>query len=470
MMNPTEEIETDVVVIGAGLTGLTTAYYLHKNDCKFIVLERQNRVGGVIQSRNENGFLYEEGPNTGVTGNATVVELFDDLTGECKPEAASEYATKRFILKNSRWEHLPRGLMEAINTPLFSLKDKFRILAEPFRPAGKNPHENLAAFVKRRLGNSYLNYAIDPFIIGVYAGDPNYLIPKYALPKLYDLEQKYGSLIGGSIKKGLENKPANEKKVTKKVFSFTGGLGSLTHALYESSGIENFRFGSEEVTVETSGEGFTVRYLNQNGEICIIKTKKVISTIGAYSLESTLPFIEPEEMKKLNSLLYTKVIEVSLGFNHWQGIDLDGFGGLIPSLENRNLLGILYMSSLFKNRAPEGGALLSIFMGGVRRQELMHLSDSEIGNLVEKECKELLKLKDFKPDLFKIMRHNWAIPQYGVESGERFATIKQLEKQYQGLQIGGNLSNGIGMADRIRQGKELAIRAIQIKRNDLSSE
>jgi len=457
MMNPTDEIITDVVVIGAGLTGLTTAHYLHKLNSHFIVLEKQNRVGGVIKSKTEDGFLYEEGPNTGVTGNSTVVELFEELTGKCEPETASEYATKRFILKNSRWENLPRGLVEAINTPLFSLKDKFRILTEPFRPAGKDPHENLASFVKRRLGTSYLNYAIDPFIIGVYAGDPNYLIPKYALPKLYDLEQKYGSLIGGSIKKGFEKKPTVEKKVTKKVFSFTGGLTSLTNALFESSGIENFILGVEDIIVQPNDTGFKVHYKNSEGEFYTISTKKVITTIGAYSLQPTLPFIDSSVMKKLNSLLYTKVIEVSIGFNQWNGIELDGFGGLIPSLENRNLLGILYMSSLFKDRAPEGGALFSIFMGGVRRQDLMQLNDEEIRKIVKKECMELLHLNSFNPDLFKITRHNWAIPQYGVESGDRFAAIEALEKQYPGLQIGGNLRNGIGMADRIRQGKELAI-------------
>jgi len=460
MINSSEIKTTDIVVIGAGLTGLTTAHYLHKLNCSFIVLEKQNRVGGVIRSKKENGFLFEEGPNTGVTGNSTVVELFEDLAGKCEPETASENASKRFILKNSRWVNLPRGLMEAINTPLFTLKDKFRILAEPFRPAGKNPHENLASFVKRRLGNSYLNYAIDPFIIGVYAGDPNYLIPKYALPKLYDLEQKYGSLIGGSIKKGLEKKETNEKKVTKKVFSFTEGLSSLTNALFESAGIENFILGADTIIVEPSKEGFKVIYKNDNEETCTIFTKKVITTIGAYSLEQALPFIEPSVMSKLNSLLYTKVIEISIGFHHWQGIELDGFGGLIPSLENRNLLGILYMSTLFKDRSPEAGALLSIFMGGVRRQDLMHLSDNEIRGIVEKECIELLSLNNFHPDLFKITRHNWAIPQYGVESGERFAAIEQLEKRYPGLQIGGNLRNGIGMADRIRQGKELALRTL----------
>jgi len=150
------------------------------------------------------------------------------------------------------------------------------------------------------------------------------------------------------------------------------------------------------------------------------------------------------------------VIEVSIGFEKWEGIKLDGFGGLIPSAEKRDILGILYMSSLFTGRAPEGGALLSIFMGGVRRQDLIGLTDREIKNIVEKECVSLLGITDFNPDLFKIIRHPWAIPQYGSESGERFATIAKLENQYKGLIIGGNMRNGIGMADRIQQGKQLA--------------
>jgi len=192
-MQNSKEIYTDVVVIGAGLTGLTTAHYLKKQNKKFIVLEKENKVGGVIKTKNENNFLFEEGPNTGVVGNTTVVELFEELSDKCKLELAGDNVKKRFILKNGKWENLPLGLLDAINTPLFTLKDKFRVLGEPFRLAGKEPHENLANFVKRRLGKSFFDYAIDPFIIGVYAGDPNYLIPKYALPKLYNLEQKYGS-------------------------------------------------------------------------------------------------------------------------------------------------------------------------------------------------------------------------------------------------------------------------------------
>ena len=448
---------TDVVVLGAGLTGLTTAHYLRKHNKNFIVIEKQNRVGGVIQSTTENGFLFENGPNTGIVGNTTVVELFEDLSEKCQIELGGTNVNKRFILKGGEWQTMPLGPKSAVMTPLFSLKDKFRILGEPFRKAGTNPHESLASFVKRRLGKSFLDYAIDPFIIGVYAGDPNYLIPKYALPKLYNLEQKYGSLIGGTIKKGFrEKKTEEEKKVSRKTFSFVNGLSSLTKALCESVGDENIVLEVENITVNLAENGYLVSYKNAAGETISIQTKNVISTLGAYALEKALPFIDNQALTKIDSLLYTKVIEVALGFNEWEGEKLDGFGGLIPSKEKRDILGALYMSSLFNNRAPEKGALFSIFMGGVRRQDIMLLNDEGIRNVVEKEVKELMKLKRFKPDLFKIIRHNWAIPQYGVESGERFSTISLLEKQYPGLQIGGNLRNGIGMADRIKQGKELA--------------
>jgi protoporphyrinogen/coproporphyrinogen III oxidase len=459
-MSSANEIETDIVVIGAGLTGLTAAHYLNKEHKNFLVLEKSDKTGGVIQSQTVDGYLYEEGPNTGVVGNTTVVELFEQLSDKCTIELGGNNVKKRYILKNGQWEALPLGLWSAVTTPLFTFKDKLRLLGEPFRKAGNDPHENLASFVKRRMGKSFLDYAIDPFIIGVYAGDPNYLIPKYALPKLYNIEQEYGSLIGGSFKKGFIKKSEEEKKVSKKVFSCKGGLGELTNALTASVGIENIRLGAKDIVVMPSKNAYIITYTDAKGELITINCKKVITTIGAYALEKTLPFVEKSQMQKINSLHYTKVIELALGFDKWEGRKLDAFGGLIPSSEKRNILGILNMSSLFENRAPEGGALVSIFMGGVRRQDLIALTDNEIKRVVEKECQDLLALPEFNPDLFKIIRHNFAIPQYGVESGERFETIAKLEAQYKGLLIGGNQRNGIGMADRIKQGKELALEAL----------
>ncbi len=446
----------DVIILGAGLTGLTTAYHLKKRALDFVVLDQAPRTGGVIQSVREDGFLYEEGPNSGVMGNIEVIKLFEELGTDCELEVANNLVKKRYVLKAGKWEALPSGLKASVMTPLFSLKDKFRILFEPFRPAGKDPHETLAGLVKRRLGKSFLDYAIDPFIIGVYAGDPSRLVPKYALPKLYNLEQKYGSFIGGTIKKQLQTKTEEEKKVNRGVFSVKGGLSALIYAMEGCIGKENILLNTSAVRVIPVEDHFEVSFLDISGERIFLPTKKVISTIGAYQLDKVMPFIDPVAMSKITALHYTRVLEVILGFKEWKGIKLDAFGGLIPFAEKRDLLGVLFMSALFKDRAPEGGALFSIFMGGVRRTDIYQLTDETVKEIVQREICDLMLLQDFNPELFKILRHPWAIPQYEADSGERFHAIEKIEKQYPGLVLGGNLRDGIGMADRILQAKKLA--------------
>ena len=446
----------NVIIIGAGITGLATAHHIHKAGSNFLVLEQSDRVGGVINTNKEKGYMYEEGPNSGVIGNEEVINLFDDLKDLCTLEEANENVKRRLILKDGRWEALPSGLKAAVKTPLFTLNDKFRILGEPFRSRGKNPHETLADLVKRRLGQSFLDYAIDPFIIGVYAGDPNRLVPKYALPKLYNLEQDYGSFIGGTIKKSFAKKTEEAKKVTRGVFSVKGGLSSLIDALYQKIGKGNVVLECSDIEVMPRNNHFIVSYKNKDGKTIEIETNKVISTVGAYQIDKIAPFIHQDTSKKIKALHYTKVIEVVLGFDMWNGIPLEAFGGLIPFKEQRDLLGVLFMSSLFSDRAPKDGALFSIFLGGVRRQEIYKMNDQEIEAILKREMCDLMHIKDYKPNLLKIIRHEWAIPQYEADSGERFKAIEAVEQQYPGFVIGGNLRNGIGMADRILQAKMLA--------------
>ncbi len=461
------------LIIGAGLTGLSAAHYLKKAGREFLVLEQNPGPGGVIQTFKENGFIYETGPNTGVIGSSEIAEIFDDLQGLCELETANESAQKRYILKNGKWEPLPSGLLAGVKTPLFSWGDKFRILGEPFRSKGEDPHETLSQLVKRRMGQSFLDYAVDPFIIGVYAGDPDILIPRYALPKLYNLEQNYGSFIGGAIKKQFEKKTENDKKITRKVFSAKGGLSNLAKALYKNAGEDNFLFNISNLTVhiaerpENADKGnspvstpaYRVTFHN-NGKTKEIGTNNVIFTGGSFELESTFPFIDPVDLKTMTDLRYARIVEVTLGFHKWQGIELDGFGGLIPSKENRDVLGVLYMSSLFSNRAPVGGALLTVFMGGIRNPKIGSLNDEEIKETVAREITHLMKLPEFSPELLKITRYDYAIPQYEVNSGQRFETISKLETRYPGLVLGGNMRDGIGMADRAKQGKMLVSQII----------
>ena len=446
----------DVVIIGAGITGLATAWHLKKRNLDFVVLEQAARIGGVIHTVSEDGFLYEEGPNSGVIGNAEVVKLFEELAADCELEVANNHVKKRYVLKNGKWEPLPGGLKAAVTTPLFRLKDKFSILLEPFRPAGKDPHETLAGLVKRRMGKSFLDYAVDPFIIGVYAGDPNRLVPKYALPKLYNLEQQYGSFIGGTIRKQFKSKTEEEKKVTRGVFSVKGGISSLIGALEKNIEKERILLNCSEVSVFPAADYFEVSYLNKQGKQITLQAKKVISTVGAHQLDRIMPFVDPITLSKITALHYTRVLEVIVGFKKWKGMKLDAFGGLIPFIEKRDLLGVLFMSALFSGRAPEGGALFSIFLGGVRRSDIYQLPEKEVVEILKREFCDLMQIDDFQPELLKIINHSYAIPQYEADSGERFEAIKEIERQFPGLVIGGNLRDGIGMADRVLQAKNLS--------------
>ncbi len=446
----------DVVIIGAGLTGLTTGFNLKEEKKDILILEQANRVGGVMFSNKKNGFVFEEGPNSGVLGNIEVVKLFEKLKNDCDLEIANTAAKKRFILKDGKWVSMPSGLISGIRTNLFSWHDKFRILGEPFRKKGSNPHESLAELVVRRMGKSFLDYAIDPFISGVYAGNPEKLITKYALPKLYKLEQEYGSFIGGAIKKGFKSKTEEDKKVTRSVFSVKGGFTNLVNALYKRIGPENVALEIKDIQLnQVKDNHFEVIFKDAQNQTKKITTKKVISTINPFKFNEIFPFIEASQIEKINNIRYAKVIEVAIGFNKWEGIPLDGFGGLIPTKEKRDILGVLFMSSLFENRAPSGGALLTVFMGGIKKPDFFDKPDEEIKLLVKNELMDLMGLSDFNPDLFEIMRHENAIPQYEVPSKERFDMISLIETKFPNLIIGGNLKDGIGMADRILQAKNL---------------
>ena len=442
-----ESDKIKVAVIGAGLTGLTAAFYLKKAGVNFTVFEKADRAGGVIQTHHENGFTYESGPNSGMLSKPEVPELLEELEDDCTLEPADETAKARWIWKNGKWHALPSGLVSGITTPLFSFPDKLRILGEPFRKKGENPDESLAGLVLRRMGRSFLDYAIDPFILGIYSGDPSKLVTKYAFPKLYNLEQNYGSFIGGAMKKAREPKTERDKKATKNIFSVEGGLSNFIDALVKNVGHENIKLNRRNLKVEKSDNSFAV-----DGE----KFTHVVSATGGYAFENLLPFIGKEKLSIISKMKYSRVVQVALGFKNWQGLPLNAFGGLVPSVEQRRILGVLFLSSFLKNKAPENGALLSVFLGGIRQPEMIELSDEEIKQVVKEEVSEMMQLENYSPDLVKVFRYNYAIPQYGFESEEKLKAISEIETENPGLILAGNVRDGIGIADRINQGRTIA--------------
>jgi len=444
----------DIIIIGAGLTGLTLAYYLRKNGRMPLILERSEGPGGVIQSHTEKGFTYESGPNTGVLSTMEIAMLFEDLSHHCTLETGQGGANKRYVMKNGRWEPLPSGLLSAVRTPLFTLRDKFRILGEPFRKPGSDPDESVADMVRRRLGKSFLDYAVDPFISGIYAGDPSRLVTRYALPKLYALEQNYGSFIRGSMKKGREKKSDDEKKATREVFSVKGGLGNLIAALEKEIGRERIIYGVRDLKTGYTGDGFTLSFTAKGG-VFQTNCSRLVSTAGGYALPEILTFVPQEELNPILSLNYAGVVQVAAGYRKWTGTPLDAFGGLVPSCEKREILGILFPSAIFRDRAPEGGALLSVFMGGTRNRELINKSDDEITGIALGVIRKTLGA-DGEPDLLKRFRYEKAIPQYEATTGERLECIRELEGRYPGLILAGNIRDGIGMSDRVKQARKIA--------------
>lgn len=444
--------ERDIVVVGAGLTGLSTAFNLRQKGRDVLVLEKENRIGGQIRTHREDGFTFESGPNTGVVSFPEVTELFQNLEGRCEMETARESSKRRLIWKGNKFHALPSGPLSAITTPLFTLSDKFRILGEPWRKKGTDPDEPVGSLAQRRLGRSFYEYAVDPFVSGVYAGDPMKLTTRYALPKLYNLEARYGSFIRGAMAKAKEPKTDRDRLVTKKVFSARGGLEHLVEALAENIDII---LNARDIRINPESQGWwKVTFDNGAHEV---RCHHVITTVGAYELPQLLPFVPDHDLRPISQLYYAPVIQVCVGIRHAFGLVYPTFGGLVPSKEQQRVLGILFPSECFVERAPEGGALYSYFMGGARHADYLSKSDEEIRAIVVDAFHSMLKYPiGVEPDMIRIFRHEHAIPQYGVDSGARFEAVARLQQQYPGLILAGNLRDGIGMGNRIHQGAEIA--------------
>jgi oxygen-dependent protoporphyrinogen oxidase len=457
-------MEKDFLIVGAGLTGLTTAYALKKRGFSIAVLEKNDSVGGQIRSLAENGFLFESGPNTGVVSSFEVSELLDELRPDCEVEFAKPEAEARWIWKDGKFHSLPDGLLGGISTPLFTFSDKLRILGEPFRAKGTNPDESVGALAARRLGKSFVDYAINPFLSGIYAGNPDTLITRHALPKLYNLEQNYGSFIGGSIAKAKEKRAAlknGEKPFAKGIFSIKGGLSHLPGALAKRIGKGDIVLSAEDISILPNGENtsWTTTCVCRGATISL-QSRHVVFTVGAYALPDLLPFIGEQTMRKMTNIRYAPIVQAAVGLADRGKVDFKAFGGLVSSKDGEDVLGILFPSSCFDGRAPEKGALFSFFMGGVQRQDIVGLDDAQLENIIVCEWRRMLKFPPTKnPDFIRFFRHKHAIPQYEISTDERLHAISEAESQYPGLHILGNIRDGIGMANRMEQGLRFAIKS-----------
>lgn len=439
-----------IVVIGAGISGLTTAYLLSKKGFDVKVVEKRNAVGGSIESVIENGFLFDRGPNSALETTPVIAQLVHEL--ELEPELlyASKQANKRYILRNNQLHALPMSPPGLIKTNLFSNKAKLRLMAEPFIRRSKDGYyQSLAEFVKRRLGQEFLDYAIDPFVAGVYAGRPEDLSVKSAFPKLYALEEKYGGLIIGTIRSIRERKRRAEvAKQSAKMLSFRKGMITLPKAIEKYFG-SNVLLSSEVTSVDKNENGFSVSY-QQNGLENKINCNVVLSTIPSYTAGSIFTKYDKEFKTHADAIYYPPVLVYYLVYDKKDiKQELDGFGFLIPSKENKSFLGALWSSVIFTGRADRSKSAFTLFIGGSRNPDFVKEERTSLLKKVRKEFEALMKITS-EPVFSSERFWEKAIPQYNLGYIEHERFFDDFEKRNPGLFISGNYRGGISVGDCIK--------------------
>ncbi len=450
-----------ITILGAGISGMATAYWLSKEGFEVTILEAKSEPGGAMETVKENQFLIDFGPNSGLETTPLISKLAEEVGIRDEMIYANEEGDKRYILRDNTLHALPMGPVSLFKSNLFSTKGKLRIMCEPF--IGKSEdgyYQSMAEFVTRRLGKEFLDYAIDPFVSGVSAGDPNMLSVKSAFPKLYRLEEVYGGLIKGMIRGARERKKSAEKsKQNAKMFSFRNGMQTFPLAIAEKlSGKVNCDCVVKEIK-EADGK-YKIRF-ERNGKPETLESDLVLSTIPAYALTELVENIDPTLTRHLKNVFYPKVMVLYLGFNKKDiGQPLDGFGYLIPSLEKKKYLGAIWSSTIFENRADEETASFTLFVGGAKdTNPLDNFSEELLQNIIS-EFKENMKITG-EPVTIQHKTWNNAIPQYNIGYIEHEKYFSLFEKENPGFFLSGNYRGGISVGDCIKNSEIVKNRILE---------
>ncbi len=444
-----------VAVLGAGLTGLTAAWHLQRAGVPVIVFEASNHVGGVIGAVRADGWLHETGPNSLLEGSAAAADLIAAVGLGPHRVYAAPAAKNRYIVRGGRLVAMPTSPASFLATRLFSWRAKLGLLGEPFRgrgPAGRE--ESLEDFVVRRLGREFLDYAVDPLVGGIYAGDPARLSVRYAFPKLYALERDHGSLIRGALsRREASGGPGG------RILTFADGLEELPRALARPLGAA-LRLGCAVDTVRRSAGQWEVRpagRVGPEGE----KFSAVVCALPPDAL-ARVHFEDLPAARRLAALPpmeQSPIVSVFTGFRRDEvAHPLDGFGLLAPAVEKRDILGVLFSSTLFPGRAPAGHVALTTFVGGARQPALTGLDDENLLLLVRRELASLLGIRA-APVWTHLRRWPRTIPQYTLDFGPREAAYAAMEAEAPGLHIGGTGRDGISLSYCLESGARLAAAA-----------
>lgn len=446
----------EVIIIGGGISGLATAYYLGRNAIPALIVEKSNRLGGLIATDFVRGCRLEAGPDSYIAAKPAVTELaqhLDDLSGHVI--SSNDNARRIFVWRHGRLIAMPRGMTMMIpgrwgpvlRSQLLSPRTKLQLLAERFsRPRVRAGDVAVGEFIEDHFGQEIVDYIAEPLLCGVYGGEVEKLSAGSVLPRFVGYERKYGSLIKGArAESGQSSGPL--------FLSFREGMQELTDAMEQAIRGTSRVIHTEAKRVLQASEGWQVE--TDNGSLT---AKHVVLACPAHVCRNMLEETEPELARDLDEIPYSSAILVTLVFDRSSlGHPLNGFGFLVPQKERRTVAAATWVSTKFPSRVPPELAAIRTFIVGREATDLRNSCDEILVEIARRELREIMGIAG--SPLFSTV-HKWpdSMPQYQVGHAQTVNRIRDRAAQLDGLHLVGNAYEGVGIPDCVRLAKQVADR------------
>jgi oxygen-dependent protoporphyrinogen oxidase len=458
---------TRLVVIGGGIAGLSAAYYASKApDVQVTLLESSDRWGGKIATDrvafDGAQFIIEGGPDTFLATKPWGVSLCRELGLSGRLHGTNPDKKNTYVLNRNRLLPLPDGLAMMIPTNvqailrsrLVSWFGKARMgLDFLLPPKSLDGDESLGTFVSRRLGREAYENLIEPLMSGIYAGDGDQLSLASTFPYLRDLELKYGSLARGALKMRGQSTGKSVQGSRSAFLTPTTGLAEIVEKMTDhlTSNRVDLRLNTKALRITNYQFQYAIEL--QTGETLIADS--IILATPAFVSGTLLDSLDSLLATDLQSIPYASTATVSLAYRVGDiPRDLDGYGYVIPRREGRRALACTWTSTKFPHRAPEGYALLRVFVG--RAGQEIPWNENDLLRLAKEELRLTLGITA-EPLLHRVFSWEKAMPQYNLGHAEILKRTDAALEKHPGLALAGNGFRGIGIPDCIHSG-ELAVK------------
>jgi len=432
-------------IIGAGISGLTLAYELQKLGIDYHLWEASGQPGGYISSRREVGpeagrtYLRELGPNS-LLGDDTLLNWLDELGLTPELTFSKPVSKARYIFRNGKYRALPSGPLSLLFGNFFSWKTKRAIWRELKNKTMSPPGETLGQFFRRRFSAEIVDYALGPFVAGIYAGDPEQLLVSETFPSLLAFEKEYGSVLRGFMKQ--------QGGARKQSFSFREGMQMLPLAL--ANGLTNLSLNDPVRQIRHTSSGWQVE--RASGTVLV---DQLVLAVGADVAARLVAGYDDKFATALRQIAYPPMTAVHSVFKRADvAHPLNGFGGLNPKVEGQFAAGHIWSSSVFEGRCADDEVLITTFVGGQQNPANARLSDEQLTQGVQQELEAGFGVRTSTPVLRTITRWERAIPQYDTN----IVAVKPWIKRAEGddLFVCANWYGGISLSDCIGKAKKLA--------------